>query len=369
MSSATPDTADRPAHDLRPGFTAGARPIHDANRLGLDYETEAGALPFNGPIHDVHTHITSPEAGDAFFAAADRYGIDRVWTMTPLRTVDAIAQRHGHRIKFIAVPDFMRKDEDPDTFTTSWLRDMEGFAERGCRIAKLWAAPRGLDFTPALALDSPIRYEGIALAKRLGMMFMIHAADPDTWFATKYADASFYGSKAHHLDTLEKMLDVIGDTPVIGAHMAGTPEDLDRLQRILDRFPKFHVDTSATKWQVRELSKKPDEFADFCRRNAGRVLFGTDIVANDENRHDTWNDNAGGYDLYASRFWALRTLIQSRYAGPSPIVDPDLHLVDPTVDEKSTATLRGAALADDALHEIYQNATERLLKPLYGQAW
>lgn len=369
MTSAKPDAADPVSHDLRPGFTAGSRPIHDANRLGLDYETEAGTLPFNGPIHDVHTHITSPEAGDAFFDAADRYGIDRVWTMTPLRTVDAIAERHGNRIKFIAVPDFMRKDEDPDTFTTSWLRDMEGFAERGCRIAKLWAAPRGLDFSPALALDSPIRYEGIALAKRLGMMFMIHAADPDTWFATKYADASFYGSKAHHLATLEKMLDVIGDTPVIGAHMAGTPEDLDRLQRILDRFPKFHVDTSATKWQVRELSKKPDEFADFCRRNAGRVLFGTDIVANDENRHDTWNDNSGGYDLYASRFWALRTLIQSHFAGPSPIVDPDLHLIDPNVDEKSTATLRGAALADDALHEIYQNATERLLKPLYGQAW
>ena len=34
-------------------------------------------------------------------------------------------------------------------------------------------------------------------------------------------------------------------------------------------------------------------------------------------------------DLYASRYWALRHLFESRYDGPSPIADPDLAMVDP----------------------------------------
>ena len=350
--------------------TAGSRPVSDANRLGLDFRVEAEALPFAGPIHDVHTHITSPDAADAFFAAADRYGIDRVWTMTPLRTVDAISERAGDRLRFIAVPDFLRREEDPEAFRSSWFRDLEGFAERGCRIAKLWAAPRGLDFDDALLIDSPVRIEGVKIAKDLGMMFMTHVGDPDTWFATKYADEGTYYTKRQHFERLERLIDMaIGDTPVIGAHMGGTPEDLDLLQSMLDRYPNYYVDTSATKWQVRELSKHPGAFADFCRRNAGRVLFGTDIVANDDNRHDAWNDGSGGFDLYASRFWALRTLIQGEYDGPSPIVDPDLRLVDPSVDEKATATLRGAGLEGQPLDEVYHAALERLLKPWYGDAW
>ena len=371
MSLADP-SAGKVQAAARPAATAGTAPLTDANRLGLDYAAEADALPYAGPIHDVHTHITSPEAGDAYFAAADRYGIDRVLTMTPLRTVDAIAARHP-RIKFIAVPDFLRKDEDPETFTTSWLQDLEGFAERGCRIAKLWAAPRGLDFSPALRLDHPVRREGVKLARRLGMMFMVHVADPDTWFATKYADASVYGAKAEHLDRLRWLLDFVEDTPVIAAHMAGTPEDLDRLQALLDAHPNLSVDTSATKWQVRELSKHPAAFADFCRHNAGRVLFGTDIVANDGNRVSPppGEDHAsgGGHDLYASRFWALRALIQSDYDGPSPIVDPDLRLVDPNLDEKSAPHLRGAAIDGPPLDELYHRAAERLLKPWYGKDW
>ncbi len=331
------------------------QPLNDANRLGLDYRAEADAFTHPGPLLDVHTHLTTLESARLFFEAADLYGVTHVWTMSPLEIVDDLTAEFGGRLHFIAVPNYAKR-EDPETFTTDWLRRIEAFAEKGSKICKFWVAPRRLDFgAEALSLDSPICQEAQRLAHSLGMMFMTHVADPDTWFATKYVDAAKYGSKPDQYPPLERLLDQYPDTPCIGAHMGGYPEDLDFLQGLLDRHPNYCVDTSATKWMVRELSRHPARFADFVKRNPGRVLFGSDIVTNDDNLKDP------GFDQYASRYWALRTLMETAYRGPSPIVDPDLHLVDPSVDEKSTADLHGADLEPTALHAVYHSAAERLL--------
>lgn len=315
-----------------------------ANMLGLDYESEATSFRYKGPILDVHTHIGTVDSAEVYFKAADDYGITKTWSMTNrMDQVDALAERWGDRIAFIAVPNYEEKD-DPETFTKHWLRRIEQFAERGCTICKFWAAPRGLDLAEHFWIDAPIRLEAMELAKSLGMKFMSHVGDPDTWFATKYSDSRRYGTKRDHFNRLRKMLDRFGDVPWLGAHMGGMPEDLEYLQELIDTYPNYVVDTSATKWMVRELSQRTDEFRDFCRRNPGRVLFGSDIVTNDENID---------YDLYASRYWALKTLLETDYDGSSPIVDPDLHMVDPRLPEEATAALRGAGFEDDLLREVY----------------
>ncbi|MEX2213366.1 MAG: amidohydrolase family protein [Phycisphaeraceae bacterium] len=326
-------------------------PKNDANRLGLDYRAEAGRLPHTGPIWDVHQHIHGLSAAKLFFEVASHYNIERVWTMTPLELVDDLKSAYGDRLQFIAVPNYNAK-ENPATFTTDWLRRIEGFREKGCRIVKLWAAPRGRDFSDALQLDTPTRREGIKLARELGMMFMTHVSDPDTWFATKYADSAKYGTKAQQYEPLERLLGEYGDVPWIAAHMGGDPEHLDHLQDMLDRHANLYLDTSATKWMVRELSKKPDELRDFVGRNAGRLLFGSDIVADDKDVN---------YDLYASRYWALRTMFETSYDGMSPIVDPDLNMVDERVPKDATPPLRGAAIEEKTLDVLYKGAAERLL--------
>ncbi|NJN37233.1 MAG: amidohydrolase family protein [Nitrospiraceae bacterium] len=137
--------------------------------------------------------------------------------------------------------------------------------------------------------------------------------------------------------------------------MGGWPEDLDWLQGFMDRHPNYVVDTSAAKWQIRELSKHPARFRRFCEANPGRVLFGTDIVANER------MGNSIGFDLFASRFWALRTLMETDYDGLSPIVDPDLNQVDPAVSKQATAQLRGAALPETLLKKIYWENAARVL--------
>ncbi len=334
--------------------TLNHKPINDANRLGLDYRLEARRFSYTGPIIDVHTHIGNIDAARLYFEVADLFGVTRTLSMTKLENIDAINDEFGDRIEYVAVPNYEARDQ-PDTFTTDWLYRMEKFRERGCRIIKFWAAPRGRDLHPdAFHLDSPARRESIRFAYDLGYrIFMTHVGDPDTWFATKYANAQKYGTKAEHLAQLEDLLDEYPDVTWIGAHMSGNPEDLDFVQGILDRHSNYVIDTSAAKWQVRELSKHPQRFRELCENNPGRILFGTDIVAN----HDLYD-----FDLYASRYWALRTLIETDYVGPSPIVDPDLHMIDPTVDEKSTARLCGAAVSGSALRSVYHDAAANLLQ-------
>ena len=170
--------------------------------------------------------------------------------------------------------------------------------------------------------------------------------------------------------------------PWLAAHMGGWPEDLEFLTGLLDRHPNLHLDTSATKWMVRELSRHSrDELITFLRRFSGRILFGSDIVTADE--HLAAEDTATGavseqyrkassvqeaYDLYASRYWALRTLWETEYDGESPIADPDLHMVDPAAHTPMDAPpLRGHALPLDLLRDLYHDAAatlrDRVLRP------
>lgn len=362
-------------HQLSHASTLGSKPINDANRLGLDFAAEANAFGYSGPIIDIHTHISSPRAAELFLDAADAYGIAQCWTMTGLRTVkpivDSLGTDRAGRIQFICVPDFTQRDE-PGTFTTQWLKDIEDFYALGSRIIKFWAGPRGLDFAPGpdspMRLGSPIRRRGLQLAYDLGYrVFMTHVADPDTWFQTTYADSAKYGTKLQQYEPLEELLAQYRDVRWIGAHMGGYPEDLDWLHDFLDRHPNYVVDCSATKWQIRELSKHPAKFSQFVQANPGRVLFGSDIVAwptnTDPPAEEADNPEAGyGFELYASRYWALRTMLETEYDGPSPIVDPDLHMVDPSADPKSTARLRGAALTPAQLKDVYHDAALAVLK-------
>jgi len=275
--------------------------------------------------------------------------------MTPLKRLDEVKAVGGDRIQFIAVPDY-ESHEKPETFTTDWLRRIEGFAEKGVKICKFFAAPRVFDFHPGPWLTSPERRKAMNLARSLGMMFMTHVADPDIWFQTRYADNSKYGTKNDHYAAFEKSLDDYDDVIWLAAHMGGWPENLEFLQGLLDRHPNLYLDTSATKWMSRELSHHPDAFADFARRNAGRLLFGSDNVARDEN---------ADFDLFASRYWALRTIMETGYIGKSPIVDPDVAAAKGIEDENATAELRGAKLDHATLQTLYHDAAQNLLMPLY----
>jgi len=349
------------------------------NRLGLDYRAEAARL---GPppvrIIDAHTHINGPRAARVYREARDLYGVGVTWSMTQIKQAPAVREALGDTVRFIAVPSYM----DPDrkrAHSEGFLEEIQRWHDEfGSTIVKFWCAPRALDYgeevgaPDLMRLDSAWRIRQMELAHSLGMMLMAHIADPDTWFATKYADAARYGAKREHYLPLERLADRF-DTPWLIAHMGGWPEDLEFLDGLLTRHPNFHLDTSATKWMVRELSKHPrGRFVDFLEKHRGRILFGSDIVTMDEHLIDDdgprgmgaqASGEADAFELYASRYWALRTLFETSYEGESPIADPDLALVAPErFTEMDAPTLRGHALPRDLLRVLYHDAANNLLE-------
>ena len=63
------------------------------------------------------------------------------------------------------------------------------------------------------------------------------------------------------------------------------------------------------------------------------------------------------FELYASRYFALRSLFESDYVGESPIADPDLNRIDPQRYEPMDAPmLKGHQLSAELLETIYRNA-------------
>ncbi|MFO0783362.1 MAG: amidohydrolase family protein [Phycisphaerales bacterium] len=354
-----------------------------SNRFGLDYRKEAAffaQLPY--PIVDVHSHIHGLKAAAMLKECMDLYGIGSIYSMSRLREVEGLRSIFGRRIRFIAMPDFSNPDRRA-AHGAGFVEHIREWHAAGARICKFWAAPRGLDLgrdagdPDLLRLDSPNRRAAMDQAASLGMIFMAHVADPDTWFATRYKDAQRYGTKRSHYEPLERLLDIYRQ-PWIVAHMGGSPEDLGFLNQLLDAHPNLHLDASATKWIVREISQQPRaELLAFMERWRGRILFGSDIVTSDD--HLTAGQKANemaakasdaesAFDLYASRYWALRTLWEGTYRGESPISDPDLNMVDPARHVHDAPLLEGKHLPAPLLRTFYHDAASTLLDPLHAAA-
>lgn len=351
-----------------PGHT-----VTPSNRLGLDYRAEASRMSAPPvPIIDAHTHINGTEAVEVFAEAMNLYGVDSVWSMTALEEVEEVRTRLGGRFEPIAVPDFRASDRR-DAHGEGYVDRIRAYRRLGARLAKFWCAPRIIDICrdlgepDLLRLDGPLRRAGMEVAADLGMGIMIHVADPDTWFSTKYADESIYGSKAAQYEPLERVLDDY-PVPFMVAHMGGWPEDLPFLEGLLSRHPNLHLDASATKWIVREISRHdPDEVLTFLQRHRGRILFGSDIVTLDQHLQPPGDDatemtrkastREEAFDLYASRYWALRRLWETDHDGESPIADPDLAMVDPDHHtEMDAPRLRGMSLPAEILRDFYREA-------------
>lgn len=348
----------------------------DANLLGIHYRAAAEAFgPPIKPIIDVHSHINGKVASRIYGEVAALFGIAHTFSMTPLEDVPIVRDVLGDRISFIAIPSFFSPDPLHE-HREGLIPKIEAFYELGSRIVKFWAAPRAVDFGESagdkslLRLDSPHRREAMQRAYDLKMVFMTHVGDPNTWFKTKYSNASRYGTKQDQYTPLRRCLDDFPN-PWIAAHMGGWPESLEFLNAMLESHENLYLDTSATKWMVRELSKHPrDEVASFLETWTGRILYGSDIVTMDQhiNAESAGSEKSSqassedeAFDLYASRYWCYRTLFETSYTGGSPVADPDLAMVEPQkYSEHAAPELRGKYLPDAVLSAVYHDAATKL---------
>jgi hypothetical protein len=320
------------------------------NVTGLDLAQRQHLCYAGPPITDVHCHVVvtkeGPDAGlaqaEQMLEVAAELGVGRLWSMCYPEDIPVLRERFGPRLGFNG-PITKKTDEPEDAA----YRLLDRFLEAGVGAIKFWAAPRGRD--RGLFVDAPWRIEAARRARAAGVrVVMVHVADPDFWFRHVYTDTARYGTKPEQYAGLERMLELFPDMTWIAAHMGGDPEHPDHLEALLERYPHLHYDTSATKWQVREVSPRHQAVHDLVCRHPQRFLFGSDLVT----RPGLPRDH------YVSRYWCQRTLWESDWQGPSPIADPDYK---PEPDAGPTPTLHGVALPADVLVQVYHVNALRLL--------
>jgi hypothetical protein len=325
-----------------PPVAAAKSPDH--NRTGVDFRRPMPRPPVKGIVIDFHCHLLAARHAPAWFESARHYGIDVFLTMTPLEEAMKLQREWPGKLNFIVVP----KWQDITTTTLAnwlddWRRRLDMFCNLGSRMVKFHMAPGTIE-RRGLKLDSPLLEPFFEAIIHRRMAVMTHVGDPDTWYCTKYADCGKYGRRDEHYEMWTRVMSRYPEIPWVGAHMGGNPENLERLQSLLDRFPNLQLDCSATRWMVREISARRDEAREFFIKNADRIIWGSDQVSGDDR----------GFDFLASRWWAHRKLWETAYIGRTPIFDPDL-------PEDQQPQLRGLALPDEVLQKLYHDNAVRFL--------
>ncbi len=317
-----------------------AAPRSPSNRLGLDYR-QPPQRRVAGPLVDIHAHVRCGPTLPLFLEVARIYGVAKIVTMSPLADVDVLQRDYPGWFEFNAVPQWRAFGLTAE-FQAAWISDLTEFRRRGARLCKFWMAPPMRE-RHGLTLQHEFLRPVIAHALDLGYEFMVHIADPSAWFApgAKYADARVFGTKAEQYPAFEWFLEHVAPRRVIGAHMGGNVEDPAFLHALLQRHANLLLDSSATKWIVREVAARPAVVRDFIISNAERVLFGSDLVTDDK------------YDLdhYASRWYAHQIMWETDYRGESPIDDPDA---------PQPPQLAGVELPPTVLEQLYRGNAARL---------
>ncbi|WP_020472086.1 amidohydrolase family protein [Zavarzinella formosa] len=335
----------------------------ESNVTGHDY-SQRGHLHYKAtPIIDFHSHVTmtapsdqanGPAGGsgaegttagaETMLALGREFGISQTVTMCPAQDIAPLRAKFGDALLFNGM--INKKPDEPDDVAYALL---DRFLEEGVHIIKLWSAPRGRE--RGLTVDAPWRVECLRRASRAGLRnVMVHVGDPDAWWEHTYTDTAKFGTKPEQYVPFQRLMKEFPEFNWIGAHMGGDPEHPDHLQAMLEEFPQLYFDTSATKWQVREVSPRTREIYGLVCRFPGRFLFGTDLVT----RHGLTAEH------YVSRYWCQRTLWESDWSGPSPVADSDYKHPN-TANE--TPTLRGVNLPEDVLRKVYFENARRLLEP------
>jgi predicted TIM-barrel fold metal-dependent hydrolase len=228
------------------------------------------------------------------------------------------------------------------------LASLDESASRGARGVKVWKN-LGLkvhDVDGSLVMpDDPRVVEVLAHAGELGLPVLIHVADPKAFFQPLDERNERLDELLHQRDwwfgepgkypTFDRLVDGLAElvcatpgTKYVGAHVGCVGEDLDWVERLLERADNFTIDTGG---RLGEIGRQPRRFRALVERFPDRVLFGTDIypvTAEDYALHyrffetqDEAFDYSLGSDIPPQGRWTVSALglqrreLEAIYAG------------------------------------------------------
>ncbi len=249
---------------------------------------------------DAHNHLDSMEPAQVL-AIMDRCGIERVINIT-MKTGDAALERlHSYhsadKDQFATIAWMNWDGVGQESFWGKLTDEFERMVEHGACGLKIWK-DLGLSVRDASGKLLHIDDERLApifeKASELAVPVMFHTSDPDAFFRpidryneryeelAAHPDWAFLDaemSKGELLQQRDRVFARHPKTSFICAHVAESSENLARVSAMLDKHPNVCVDMSA---RLAELGRQPYRARDFFLRFQDRILFGTDLLPDDQ---------------------------------------------------------------------------------------
>ncbi len=249
------------------------------------------------PVIDVHGHI-GPTGLERLARVMDDNGLSRMVNLSggsPGRglEVSVAMQRAFPRMVHFYNPDW-RGRAQPGFGAQEAARLEAAVKEAGFRGLKISKA-LGLYLTSPDGARIPVDWPELdplwAKAGELGVPVAIHTADPKAFWDPPTPDNERYEELSLHpswsfadprypprmalLDELERVVAKHPKTTFIGVHFGNNAEDLAHVDRMLDTYPNYLIDTAA---RVPEFGRHPPEkVRAFYVKHKTRILFGTDL--------------------------------------------------------------------------------------------
>jgi hypothetical protein len=233
------------ATELRPSVKD--RPPNRAPSLRMNGIDVTTPLPRkgHGPIIDSHVHLGDPDATALMIEAGRRFDVACFIGIVHLEHLDGMRKRFGSLVRFNVWTTRDRPD-DPVAFARTNRDIVRRAADLGAVCIKFWYKPEFNERTGLFFDDW--RLDPVFEAMRdAGLPALVHIADPNVWWQTRYADGERFERKRFTYRQLTNTLGRYPDLRVVVAHMGGFPEDLDFLDGLLTQYPNCYLDTSATK--------------------------------------------------------------------------------------------------------------------------
>ena len=303
-------------------------------------------LSYEGPIFDAHTHAVDAGSLNLLVQIGQQHGVERTLLIPHTQRIRRYAEKKypGRFIfaKYISGSRLIKKG------VTVVAREIESLLDEGYQLAKLQNAPvmrKRLKAGPdSVRFGNESSDPIFATLADNDIPFLLHMGDPDTYYASKYANRDVYNTKEEDLKELEAAVARHPDVKFQLAHFAAQPEidRLSNLSRWLDSYPNFNVDTASARWMARELSRNPEKSREFLIKYQDRVVFGTDCIA-----FFRFKLRSGSKNYYDGRYLALRLLLETDVRGiPLPFKDKDTTSAGGTL-------INGLSLPDRVLRKIY----------------
>lgn len=313
---------------------------------------------YSGPIFDAHTHIWNTSFLDETLAELNQLGVKAQLVIAHLKeTRDIADQLPGSFVfaKYLPTRDIV-------SFRINGVvQEIKKMREEGFTLAKMWAAPGWRNYlqnlTSPFSITDPRLEPVFSTLEAEGYPLLFHVADPDTYYATTYANSAIYGTKEEHLNQLETLIEKYSNLTFQIAHFGAQPEipRLSHLGKWFDQYPNIVVDTASSRWMARELSKDPKKARQFLIRYSKRILFGTDATLNrppeEQNKGQGTSNQLSPYNR---RFLAQRILWETKERKvPLPFPDPD-------TEAHGGTFINGLNLPKRVLADLYWRNAQRL---------